>query len=224
VVEVNIIPRIEDLGLMPYRDAWAIQEQVHARVLAGEEERILLVEHSPVVTFGRRPGVDRHLIASADRLAAMGVEVVQSDRGGDITFHGPGQLVAYPIIRLNAHRLSVGGYVRALEMAVIAALAETGVLARKDPDAIGVWVDQQGPAKICALGVRIRRGISLHGIALNVTTDLSYFDLIIPCGLIGRGVTSLQRVLGPQTPPMDHVKQVLSRHLIQRLTAGLNAT
>jgi len=206
-----------DLGAVRYRDAWAVQEQAHADVLAGGQERIYLVEHPPVITFGRRPGVDKHLIASEERLATLGVEVVQSDRGGDITFHGPGQLVAYPIIRLNDHRLSVGSYVRALETAAIAALADMGIAARKDPAAIGVWVDDEKPAKICALGVRIRRGVSLHGIALNVTTDLSYFDLIVPCGLVGRSVTSMERVLGANTPKMAVVKDALSKRLLATL-------
>src|SRR3954447_14569810 len=104
--------RVEDLGTMPYRDAWAAQEAAHAEVLAGGEERVLLVEHPPVITFGRRGVTQRNVIASDDRLRALGVDVVESDRGGDITFHGPGQLVAYPIVRLIDHKLSVGGYVR----------------------------------------------------------------------------------------------------------------
>jgi len=126
---------------MRYRDAWDLQKSAHAEVLAGGDERIFLVEHPPVITFGRRPGVDQHLLASRQTLASMGVEVVQSDRGGDITFHGLGQLVAYPIIRLNDHRLSVGSYVRSLETAVIATLSDLGIAAQKDSAAIGVWVD-----------------------------------------------------------------------------------
>ncbi len=220
---------------MPYREAWARQEAAHAGVVEGGPEQVLLVEHPPVITFGRRPGVDRHLIASDEQLAKLGVEVVQSDRGGDITFHGPGQLVAYPIIRLKDHGLLVGSYVRTLEQCVIAALAELGIASRKDPDAIGVWVDPQPPpqvppapgaphayavpqpAKICALGVRIRRGVTLHGIALNVTTDLRYFDLIVPCGLVGRPVTSLQRLLAERTPSMATVKDALARQIVHRL-------
>src|SRR5687768_7717812 len=159
--------RIEDLGTMDYRQAWAVQEAAHAAVLAGGEERVLLVEHPPVITFGRREGVARNLIASDEQLAALGVEVVQSDRGGDITFHGPGQLVVYPIIRLADRALSVGGYVRALENAVIAALRHLGVVAQRVNGAVGIWVNG---AKICAIGVRIRRGVSLHGLALNVST------------------------------------------------------
>jgi lipoate-protein ligase B len=200
----------QDLGVTKYRDAWAVQEQAHADVLAGGEERVLLVEHPPVITFGRRSGVERNLLASDEQLAKLGVEVVQSDRGGDITFHGPGQLVAYPIIRLNDHALSVGGYVHALEEAVVRTLARFGVAAGKDACAVGVWTDDAGTsAKVCAIGVRIRRGVSLHGLALNVTTDLSYFNLIVPCGLQCRAVTSLQKLLRERAPGLGEVKAAL---------------
>ncbi len=198
---------VEDLKLIGYREAWERQERAHEKVVAGGEERLLLVEHSPVITFGRRAeAAAKNLVASAEMLAEMGVEVVESDRGGDITFHGPGQLVVYPIVRLNEHGLSVGGYVRKLEEVMIAALVELGVKAVKDKEAIGVWVEG---AKICALGVRIKRGVSLHGVALNVSTDLRYFDLIVPCGLAGKGVTSLQALLGEKTPGMEKVKRVV---------------
>src|SRR4051794_38055903 len=202
---------IKDLGLIPYRDAWKIQEEIHAQVADGGEETLLLLEHTPVITFGRRVAdAQKNLLTSANMLAQMGVEVVESDRGGDVTFHGPGQLVAYPIIRLNDHKLSVGGYVRMLEQIVIGTLADLGVTAQKDACAVGVWTGDGGKlAKICAIGVRIRRGVTMHGLALNVTTDLSYFNLIIPCGLTGRAVTSLQRLLGERTPAMEVVKSAL---------------
>jgi len=205
---------ISILGRVGYRDAWLIQEEAHAQVLAGGEERVLFVEHPPVITFGRRAGVDRHLIASDEQLAKLGVEVVQSDRGGDITFHGPGQLVVYPILRLNDHRLSVGGYVHALERAVIATLAEFGIEAHADPSAVGVWTRHAGrDAKICAIGVRIKRGVSLHGLALNIETDLRYFDLIVPCGLAGRAVTSMREVMGERTPAVEKVREALAVRL-----------
>jgi lipoate-protein ligase B len=203
-----------DLGTMAYRDAWALQEKIHADVVAGGEETLLFVEHPPVITFGRRPGVSKNVIAPPERLAALEVETIESDRGGDVTFHGPGQLVAYPIVRLNDHKLSVGGYVRALQQMVIHTLNDLGVPSTTDPDAVGVWTCGRGGdcelAKICAIGVRIRRGVSMHGLALNVTTDLSYFDLIIPCGLRGRPVTSLQRLLSDKTPSMQAVKNALA--------------
>ncbi len=209
---------VTDLDTMPYRDAWREQERVHEEVVAGGPERLLLVEHPPVITFGRRAGVERNLLASDEQLANLGVEVVQSDRGGDITFHGPGQVVAYPIVRLNDHGLSVGGYVRTLEYAVIEALGDFGISARKDDCAVGVWVDDGGgtntPAKVCAIGVRIRRGVSLHGLALNVTTDLNYFNLIVPCGLHCRPVTSVQKILGDAAPDVAAVKRVLTGRLV----------
>jgi lipoyl(octanoyl) transferase len=214
--------RLDDLGTLGYRDAWALQERVHAEVVGGAEERILLVEHPPVITFGRRPGVERNVVAPQALLDARGVETVPSDRGGDVTFHGPGQLVAYPIIRLIDHRLSVGGYVHALERAVIDALATFDVAARKDDCAVGVWTEDppgSGPlAKVCAIGVRVRRGVTLHGLALNVTTDLSYFDLIVPCGLVGRPVTSLQKLLGERTPSMTAVKGAVTEALRKALS------
>ncbi len=232
------------LGRLPYRDAWQIQEQAHESVVAGGDEQIITVEHPPVITFGRRAELSAsHLLASAPDLARAGVEVVESDRGGDITFHGPGQLVVYPIVRLADHRLSVGGYVRLLESAVVRMLREDfGLDAVRDPSAVGVWVRREprsedgtghrppsptpdgpvpapahdtsspGPAKICAIGVRVRRGVTLHGLALNVSTDLRYFDLIVPCGLPGRPVTSLARLL-PKPPEMGDVASRLLRHL-----------
>ncbi|WP_428938531.1 lipoyl(octanoyl) transferase LipB [Fontivita pretiosa] len=204
---------VQDLGTMPYRQAWALQQQIHAEVVAGDQERLLLVEHPPVITFGRRAETcgQKNLLASEQHLQQLGVELVQSDRGGDVTFHGPGQIVAYPIVRLNDHGLSVGGYVRRLEQVVIATLAELAIPAITDPSAVGVWVREPDGqlAKICAIGVRIRRGVSMHGIALNVETDLRYFDLIIPCGLTGRRATSLRRLLGDATPDIRLVKQSL---------------
>ena len=209
---------VVNLGFESYRNAWAVQEQAHADVLGGGEERILIVEHPPVITFGRRPGLEKNLIASQEQLEKLGVEVVQSDRGGDITFHGPGQLVVYPIIRLNDHRLSVGGYVRMLQEVVIDALKKLGIDAHRDESAIGVWVGEGVHAeKICAIGVRIRRGVSIHGLALNVTTDLKYFDLIVPCGICNRGVTSIQKILGQKTPTMDEVKRTLAEGFTTRL-------
>ncbi len=206
--------QLQDLGSMRYRDAWTLQEQLHAQVVQGAPERLLLVEHPPVITFGRRPGVQRNLIASDEQLAQLGVEVVPSDRGGDITFHGPGQIVAYPIVRLADHHLSVSGYVHRLEDAVVATLADFGLKTRKDPAAVGVWVqDGEQLAKVCAIGVRIRQGVSLHGLALNVETDLRFFNLIVPCGLVGRPVTSLRKLLNDATPPISAVKQSLLRHL-----------
>jgi lipoyl(octanoyl) transferase len=209
----------ERLGLIGYRDAWALQERVHARVAEGGESCILLVEHPPVITFGRRPGVDRNLIASADQLAAAGVEIVPSDRGGDITFHGPGQLVVYPIVRLADFGLTVSGYVHRLEDAIITMLARYEIPAEKDPKAVGVWTKDNGNlAKIGAIGVRIRRGVSMHGLALNVSTDLRYFNLIVPCGLAGRPVTSMEKLLGDRCPALEAAQSAMAESLVSTLT------
>jgi lipoate-protein ligase B len=231
--------RVQDLGLIDYRTAWQRQEEIHAQVLAGGEEALLLLEHPSVITFGRRTAdAQRNLLAPPDALARLSVDVVESDRGGDITLHAPGQLVAYPIVRLLDHRLSVGAYVQRLEDTVIATLADYDVPAFKDPTAIGVWVEERlevrgqslGKAgspltshlspltspssKICALGVRIKRGVSLHGIALNLSTDLTLFNLINPCGL-GRPVTSLAQLLGDVAPTMPHLKQTFARQFLR---------
>lgn len=209
--------RIEDLGLIAYRPAWQRQEAAQADVLAGGQERVFFVEHPPVITHGRRPGVEKNILADRARLAAAGVDVVASDRGGDVTFHGPGQLVVYPIIRLADHGLTVSSYVHGLESLIIDALGEFGISGFADRSAVGVWtkVDNQD-AKIAAIGVRIRRGVSLHGLALNVTTDLRYFDLIVPCGLQRRKVTSLQQVLGSDAPDMPRVKSTFARQVMRR--------
>ncbi|HEV7300907.1 MAG TPA: lipoyl(octanoyl) transferase LipB [Tepidisphaeraceae bacterium] len=214
---------VRDLGQMPYRDAWAEQQRVHEAVVGGAEEQLLLVEHPPVVTLGRRPDVVRNLISTPEQLAARGVELVETDRGGDVTFHGPGQLVAYPIVRLIDHQLSVGGYVHRLEDAIVSALGNLGIPGHRDACAVGVWVkptDDQPAAKVAAIGVRVRQGATLHGLALNVTTDLAFFDLIIPCGLKNRPVTSIQRLLSPQEVSITRVKRVLA----DRLTAVFQGT
>ena len=224
-MQYNPNMQFQDLGTVPYREAWAIQEKAHEAVVAGGSERIILVEHPPVITYGRRPGIDQNLLASAEQLQSLGVEVVPSDRGGDITFHGPGQLVVYPIIRLADHQLSVSGYVHALEAIIISVLAKFGIGGNVDPAAVGVWtpVANCSSAKVCAIGVRIRRGVTLHGLALNVTTQLSYFDLIVPCGLTNRPVTSLQKLLGDRVPSMERVKSVLMEEILQQFQLAMPA-
>jgi lipoate-protein ligase B len=212
---------IVDSGVMAYRPAWDLQLKLHEQVLGGEfgAGALMLVEHLPVVTIGRRADAQNNLLASPKMLAARGVEVVETDRGGDITFHGPGQLVAYPIVPLNTYNFNLHSYMRFLEEAVIRTVGEFGVEAVRDPSpkpATGVWVRDPGAksadglAKICALGIKVRRWVTLHGIALNVSTDLSFFQLINPCGL-SRPVTSMQRLLGERTPGMGEVKGAFVR-------------
>jgi lipoate-protein ligase B len=205
---------VHDAGLMPYQSAWDFQLQLHEQVLSGKHQQgaLMLLEHSLVITIGRHPGAQRHLLAPPKLLALKGVEVIETDRGGDITFHGPGQLVAYPIIPLNAYGLNLHSYMRLLESVVIETLATWGIEGRRSEGATGVWVHDgntasaDGLAKVCAMGIKVRRWVTFHGIALNVTTDLSYFGLINPCGL-SRPVTSLAKLLGDRVPRMEVVKE-----------------
>lgn len=217
----------EDLGEIPYAQAYQLQCEAHAQVLASRGApgeairagqgagRVFLLEHVPsVITVSRRAGARAHVLASPSTLEAMGVEVVETDRGGDVTWHGKGQIVAYLILDLNRLGLRVGSYLRLLEGAVIDALAQIGIEGRRDPTATGVWV---GDGKICAMGVRLSRWVSMHGIALNVNPDLRQFDLIVPCGLAGRSVTSVANALGSAAPPSPLVKRLLVESLRTRL-------
>lgn len=185
--------RTVDLGRTSYAECLALQRSLFELRTAGRVPDILLLtEHDPVYTIGTS-GDDNHLLASADELAARGVEVCHTDRGGDITFHGPGQLVGYPILDLGGYYRDLHRYLRDLEEVVIRALGSFGVAAGRMPEYTGVWV---GGEKICAIGVKSGRWITMHGFALNVATDLSFFARIIPCGIFEKGVTSLQAVLG----------------------------
>ncbi len=192
---------VEWLGRVPYRPTWELQNELAERRRRREiGDRVLLLEHEPVYTIGRG-GDERNLLATPERLASLGAELVRIDRGGDITFHGPGQLVAYPIVELR-DSLDLRRYVRALEAAIITTAASFGVKADRVDGRPGVWVD--GARKLAAIGVRVRRGVTTHGLALNVSTDLSWFAEMIPCGLPDIEVTSLGRELG-QAPTMDAV-------------------
>jgi lipoate-protein ligase B len=183
---------IEWRGREDYAATWARQLELHAQRAAGEiGDTLVLVEHDDVITLGRH-GELAHLLAPAEQLAAQGVELHRIERGGDITYHGPGQLVGYPIVSLRERGLSVHQYVTALEEALIGVAAHFGIDAQRVPGLNGVWV---GDDKLAAIGVAIRRGVSYHGFALNVSTDLARFGLIVPCGIVGRGVTSLGTLL-----------------------------
>ncbi|MFH1731774.1 MAG: lipoyl(octanoyl) transferase LipB [Planctomycetota bacterium] len=201
--------RVLDIGRRGYDEVWALQKELHAAAAAGPglPACLILVEHSPVITLGRRADKSNVLLGAAE-LAERGVEVRQVDRGGDVTYHGPGQLVAYPIMRLAGERRDVHGYFRALEQVVIDLLAEYGIAAGRHEGLTGVWA---GDEKICAMGVAIRRWTTYHGIALNVSTNLEDFRLITPCGLADKGVTSMERLLG-RGVPMKDVAEKLVRH------------
>jgi lipoyl(octanoyl) transferase len=186
---------IRRLGLVPYADALALQRTlVEDRRRGRIADVLLLVEHPHVLTLGvRGDGGRSHILVTPEALASRGMEVHETGRGGDITYHGPGQIVGYPIIDLQPDRRDVHRYVRDLEDVLIRTAADYGIDGTRVAGLTGVWV---GREKLAAIGVRIARWITSHGFALNVTTDLDYFDLIVPCGIADRGVTSLARLLG----------------------------
>lgn len=196
-------------GLVGYAEALELQRGLARARIAGELEQdvLLLVEHPPVVTLGRS-SKERHLLASPELLAARGIELFEVERGGDVTFHGPGQLVGYPIIDLNRHRNDLHWYLRQLEAVLIDALGSLGVAAEPNAGYTGVWT--QGKArKIASIGVHARAWVTWHGFALNVSTDLSYFDLIVPCGIPAVTMTSIERELGAPCP-MQNVETAVS--------------
>jgi lipoyl(octanoyl) transferase len=176
------------LGRVGYADALSLQRRVHARVAAGEmPPTLLLLEHPHVYTLGRR-GSDADILVGPERLAALGVEVAHVDRGGEVTYHGPGQLVGYPIVNLREWGGGPLSYVRALESMLIVTLAELGINAESEDRPTGVWI---GDAKVAAIGVRVSKGVTTHGFALNVDPDLSFFEHIVPCGDPDAPVTSV---------------------------------
>ena len=182
------------LGKVPYLEALELQRALARDRIAGTipQDVLLLVEHPPVVTLGRS-SKDRHLLASPDFLAGRGVELFEVERGGDVTFHGPGQLVGYPIMDLKRHKQDLHWYLRRLEQSLIGVLEAYGIPAGQNQGLTGVWT---GGRKIASIGVHARDWVTWHGFALNVTTDLSYFDLIVPCGISGVVMTSMARELG----------------------------
>jgi lipoyl(octanoyl) transferase len=196
------------LGRVPYRDAWALQRRLAAARAGGEiDDLVLLVEHPPVYTMGRT-GSASHVPRGADHLVALGADYLEVDRGGSVTFHGPGQLVAYPILRIadvfpladDPGRGDVVAHLRALEEALIATVAVYDVVAARRPPYTGIWV---GEEKLAAIGVKLAAGVTTHGAALNVTTDLGWFGEVIPCGIPGAGVASLAS-LGVRPAPRLH--------------------
>ncbi|HEX6252487.1 MAG TPA: lipoyl(octanoyl) transferase LipB [Gemmatimonadaceae bacterium] len=182
---------VANLGVVPYAEALELQRWVAAARISGDitEDVLLLLEHPPVVTLGRASKA-AHLVSSPEFLAARGVELFEVERGGDVTFHGPGQLVGYPVIDLKRHKLDLHWYLRQVEEALILTLAALGIQAERNPGYTGVWTSGR---KIASIGVHSRDWVTWHGFALNVTTDLSYFDLIVPCGISGVQMTSAQK-------------------------------
>ncbi|GAA1532896.1 lipoyl(octanoyl) transferase LipB [Nocardioides humi] len=203
--------REDGLGpdFIDYVTAWDLQRELHAQVVAGElTDTVLLLEHPPVFTASRRTEAHER---PAD---PGGAPVIEVDRGGKITFHGPGQLVGYPIVRLPDH-VKVVDYVRRLEEAIIAVCAEFGVTTARIPGRTGVWLkadERGGERKIAAIGIRVRKGVAMHGFALNCDVDLSWYDRFVPCGIADAGVTSLSAELGRDVP-VSEVLDAVRRHL-----------
>jgi lipoyl(octanoyl) transferase len=206
-----------DVGLIGYAQAWELQKRlVAARKNGAIEDVVLLCEHPHVITLGRN-GKREHLLASEQVLRQKGVEFHSSDRGGDITYHGPGQLVGYPILNLGAIRKDVVWYVRMLEEVMIRAAAEFGITAERVMGKTGIWVrrasESNAPGvteeKLGAIGVHISRWVTSHGFAYNVSTDLRYFDLIVPCGIAGRKATSLEKIMGRAVTRKEVVQPVV---------------
>jgi lipoyl(octanoyl) transferase len=208
---------LRELGRVRYGDALAIQKQLEADRKQGlVSDHLLLLEHPHVITMGRN-GHDENLLASPEVMARTGIEFFPTDRGGDVTYHGPGQLVGYPILDLRDWKRDVGAYVRALEQTIIDTLADYGIEAGRIPKLTGVWA---GDRKIAAIGVHLSRWVTSHGFALNVSTDLSYFQYIVPCGLT-KPVTSMA-ALGIRAT-WDEVGRRLAPHFARNFECELTA-
>jgi len=210
---------VRRLGTIGYQAALDLQAQLVERRKQGLiPDQLLLLEHPPVITLGVRTRNDRsHVLESEAALAAKGVGLFETGRGGDVTYHGPGQLVGYPIVDLKPDRCDVHRYVRDLEEVLIRAVDAFGVRAGRIEGLTGIWVGDQ---KLAAIGVRISRWVTSHGFALNVNTDLSHFGLIVPCGITDKGVTSLERLLG-HALPMDEVAETVARQFAALFSAEL---
>lgn len=218
----------EDLGLIEYKKAWDYQEQLLSKNLAikaaarndegstslqSTKHHLLFCEHYPVYTLGKSGSMDNVLLSSEQR-QARGIEFYQSNRGGDITFHGLQQVVGYPILDLEKFTTDIGKYLRNVEEAIILTLAEYGIKGERSPGETGVWIEPGNAGKerkICAIGVRCSRWVTMHGFALNVNTDLTYFDHIVPCGIKGKGVTSMEKELNTKVD-YEEVKEKIKNN------------
>jgi lipoyl(octanoyl) transferase len=213
-----------DLELMGYAEAWALQKRaVAARKAGAIDDVLLLCEHPHVITQGRN-GKRENLLASEHVLRQKGVEFHTTDRGGDVTYHGPGQIVGYPILNLGAIRRDVVWYVRMLEEAMIRATAELGVAAKRVEGKTGIWIENgKAEEKLGAIGVHISRWVTSHGFAYNVSTDLRYFDLIVPCGIADRKATSLEKLLG-RSVKREEIAPRIAEHFGEVFGLELKAT
>ena len=205
---------ILDLGLSDYNDTWKLQKKLQSKRILGEiEDHLLLVEHPPVFTLGKNAS-KQHIINNSED-----VSIIQTDRGGNITFHGPGQLVCYPILDLNHYKRSITWYMRELEQLIIEVLGEYDIKASRKKGLTGTWVKDK---KIAALGVRISRWVTMHGLSLNINPDLNFYKSIIPCGIKEYGVTSMAKIMGNEVPSMDEVKTKMTKHFTKNFVGYKN--
>ena len=218
----------EDMGIRSYQPSWDYQEELLLKntqikwaarqneqdvKTSNTEHRLLLVEHNPVFTLGKS-GKREHILVSEDQLKNLGIEFFHINRGGDVTYHGLQQIVGYPIVDLDKFKPDLGWYLRSLEEVIIQVLAEYGLKGERSAGETGVWLDPHDPfvaRKICAMGIKCSRWITMHGFALNVNTDLSHFEFIVPCGIQGKTVTSLEKELGRKVD-YEAVKQKIKKH------------
>ena len=204
---MTVTYNILDLGKSHYNDAWKLQKRLQSQRISGQiDDQLLLVEHFPVYTLGKNTPREHLLTKESDNIS-----IIQTDRGGDITFHGPGQLVGYPILDLNQYKRSITWYMRELEQLIIDVLKEYDINAERKKGLTGVWVKGK---KIAALGVRISKWVTMHGFSLNINPDLKYYQGIIPCGIKDYGVTSMADLLGNDVPDMLEIKDTLVQHFI----------
>ena len=230
----NKIITVEDLGLLSFAAALEVQENYFYKIISEKKANrqkeqptptdnfLLFVEHKPVYTLGKSGDI-QHLLLDQNGLNEKEIEFYKTNRGGDITFHGLGQIVGYPILDLDNFFTDIHKYLRFLEEIIIKTLAEYGLIATRSKGETGVWLDAETSfaRKICALGVRASRWVTMHGFALNVNTDLTYFEHIVPCGIMGKGVTSLKVELGKEIC-LDEVKEKLLKHFLDLFEAELN--
>ncbi len=221
----NIV-HFRDLGNMDYGYAWDVQESIFKNLIDRKlknrvlplddqlsvEHQLLFVEHPPVITLGKSAD-EKNVLLQKDALAARGIQLFHINRGGDVTYHGPGQLVGYPILDLDQFTTDLGVYLRNIEEVIIRTLAEYGLQGERSPGETGVWLDvgKWSARKICAIGIRTSRWVTMHGFAFNVNTQLEHFNVIIPCGITDKAVTSLEKELGKKIP-MEEVKALVKKH------------
>ena len=232
-MKTNKTIHVQELGQQPYKTCWDYQEKLFQGIIdlkranrnndsiQATPNYLLFVEHPPVFTLGKSGKIE-HLLLTEQQLTEKKIAFYKSNRGGDITFHGPGQIVGYPILDLDHFFTDIHRYLRTLEEVIIATLSDYGLQATRSDGETGVWLDADTPnaRKICAMGVRASRWVTMHGFALNVNTNLAHFDYIVPCGIQGKGVTSLEKEVG-RVIPLNEVQEKILHHFLQFFEAEL---